>query len=1322
MTPIKSTLARLGCALLVAAGTIANAQTNYPSTVLSQGPLGYWRLNETAVPVFYPTAANSGSLGSSANASYVGSPTRGLAGPFAGTVSAGLDGASQMITNAYSASINPSTFSMEFWVKPAQVPFTSASVAYVAANVHIGSPRAGWYLGQDSGATFGNGSAFTFRMFNQNGTTPSISLSVPVTNSGAWYHLVISYDGTNAYFYENGVLANSGTPTTYLGNKFVPNGDAGLTIGCRSDKAFLWPGQVAEVAEYSTALTPTQVTNHYAAGTTAPGTYASTVLGDSPLLYFHYTEASDVQVYAANSGSLGTAVKGTYQPGTTPGATGPQPATYSGFESTNTAVTFTANGSAVSLPALNLNTNAVTICGWVQAVGSQNIGAGIFVQDTATTYAGLTIDAVNGGYGLGYVWNDNDANTYNWSPTSDSGLPTLNDSEWAFVALVVEPSQAEIYITSPTIPFSSATNHLTHAAEKFTSTTLIGSDAGYAAYSFNGSIDEVSVFNRSLSAGELYSQYASSVGGVGPKLFVDLATPTLYVGDTMNLTADIGGTPPLAYQWYNGSGAIIGATNKAYVKANAQTTDNGTYYLVVTNNFGTVTTASATVTLTPTYFPIIDTAPVGTTLYPGGTLNLSVVAEGGGLKYQWVKASTPIAGATLATYTFPRVTTTNAGTYSVIVTNNSGAVTSAPVTVNILVPATNSYEAAIVADAPEAWYRLDDAPGSLLLHDTLGRHDGYYTNTSGSLPTLGTSGALASDTNKSVYFDGTSKAYGVVPFSPNLNTEEFAVEAWVRAFTASGTLVPVSSHSGSSKGYGIWTVPAGNWSGEVSQSGNNYYVPSATAGSGVVPGAWTHIVETYSASTGLRVYINGAWDGGSYVDFDRNVDSPLIIGAFGPEPITDMFYGQVDEVAIYTNALTLVQAQNHYSRGRFANPIPPFFTLTPQSNEIASNAATSYTLNGAADGPLPITYQWYHNGVAITSATNTSLTVSASYTNAGSYVLKAVNNNGFTNSAPATLAVLPPTPAYVNITNGLVLHLTFDGDYTDSSGRGNNGTATGYNGGTPSIVAGRLGSGAVQYATHTTTGLPSSDDSSAAVTDSSYVTLGNPADLQFSSNVDFSVSYWVQLPSGYLDGDLPYFCSALNSTYGTGFTFAPGYTNGTWGFSYNGVGANGSPNAVNDGTWHHYIHTVSRTGYAYFLLDGQQIDSRLATTIGDMTSTGGAINIGQDPSGQYPEVGTAMVDDLAVWRRALTLYEAYSVYYAATNANTSFNVPGSVKLNLSTSGTNIVVSWTPGANLGTLLTATNLTGPWVPAGAYTPYFTVTPSASGQKFFRLSLPQ
>ena len=207
-------------------------------------------------------------------------------------------------------------------------------------------------------------------MFNQNSTTASISLSVPVTNAGAWYHLVITYDGTTVKFYENGAVLASGTPTSYLGNKFVPNVDAPLSIGCRSDTGFPWPGQASEVAVYSIALSATQVLNHYNTGNTTPASYISTVQADAPVLYYHFTEPSDVIVTAANSGSLGSSVKGTYQPGTVPGAVGPQPPTFSGFESTNSSVTFNGNGSSISLPALNLNTNTVTICGWVKANGA----------------------------------------------------------------------------------------------------------------------------------------------------------------------------------------------------------------------------------------------------------------------------------------------------------------------------------------------------------------------------------------------------------------------------------------------------------------------------------------------------------------------------------------------------------------------------------------------------------------------------------------------------------------------------------------------------------------------------------------------------------------------------------------------------------------------------------------------------------------------------------------------------------------------------------------------------------------------------------------
>ena len=52
------------------------------------------------------------------------------------------------------------------------------------------------------------------------------------------------------------------------------------------------------------------------------------------------------------------------------------------------------------------------------------------------------------------------------------------------------------------------------------------------------------------------------------------------------------------------------------------------------------------------------------------------------------------------------------------------------------------------------------------------------------------------------------------------------------------------------------------------------------------------------------------------------------------------------------------------------------------------------------------------------------------------------NTGGSTNPPSAKLTVLPiPTTAsQVGLTNNLVLHLPFDSDYNDISGRNNNGT------------------------------------------------------------------------------------------------------------------------------------------------------------------------------------------------------------------------------------------------------------------------------------------
>ena len=71
---------------------------------------------------------------------------------------------------------------------------------------------------------------------------------------------------------------------------------------------------------------------------------------------------------------------GTYGSAATDGVAGPGPATgFPGFESYNTAAEFTYNdaNSFVTLPALNLNTNTVTLSAWIYPIGTPGSYSGL---------------------------------------------------------------------------------------------------------------------------------------------------------------------------------------------------------------------------------------------------------------------------------------------------------------------------------------------------------------------------------------------------------------------------------------------------------------------------------------------------------------------------------------------------------------------------------------------------------------------------------------------------------------------------------------------------------------------------------------------------------------------------------------------------------------------------------------------------------------------------------------------------------------------------------------------------------------------------------
>jgi hypothetical protein len=541
------------------------------------------------------------------------------------------------------------------------------------------------------------------------------------------------------------------------------------------------------------------------------------------------------------------------------------------------------------------------------------------------------------------------------------------------------------------------------------------------------------------------------------------------------------------------------------------------------------------------------------------------------------------------------------------------------------------------------------------------------------------------------------------------------------------TIAAVSSHDSPAAGYFIGTQ-AGDWHGFIGSGGTDFYFGRNTGEAppyapAIAPGQWTHVVISCDASGGgpLHFYFNGTTDGVNYVNFDRNSAAAFLIGACGQGTGTPnrFFNGRVDEVAVYTRPLTAAQIAAHYNAGIFVPNTPPSFITQPLSQSIV--AGSNVTFSASAGGTTPLSYQWLKNGAPISSATNTSLSLSnVYYTASGNYALRATNVAGSATSTVAVLTVIP-YPSFVNATNGLVVHYKFENNYVDSSGRGNTGTPGG-NGSVPSFVPGKIGANALHYFTHTDNAGPNTNGT-ATVTNSAFVTIGTPtvpvADLQFGTSQDFSVSYWVQLPAGYVFGDLPFLCSAPNSYGNFGVTFAPSYQRGGWswflGNTTTGIGLYGPDNTINNGNWHNLVHSFTRTGNGVTYLDGVRVNSTSVVGVGDIDSQLD-FNIGQDGSGLYPEEGSADIDDLGIWRRALTQAEAQGIYLVGQGFGRSFDTFGPVSVSINRAGTDIEVIW----QAGTLLQADTLSGPWTPVGGATaPYYKFTPGA-GNKFFRVQL--
>jgi len=169
----------------------------------------------------------------------------------------------------------------------------------------------------------------------------------------------------------------------------------------------------------------------------------------------------------------------------------------------------------------------------------------------------------------------------------------------------------------------------------------------------------------------------------------------LCLGDDYTLAVTATGTDPLSYQWRKNGADIPGATGSQLVLLDVDTTDSGSYTVLVSNLCGDAVSMAAILNVrTPR---TITSQPVGGTICLGDSLSLSVAVDGTGpISYQWALDGVPIPGATSSTYSVAAVDLADAGNYTVMATNVCGTVTSMPATVVVAEPPT------ITLDSPTA--------------------------------------------------------------------------------------------------------------------------------------------------------------------------------------------------------------------------------------------------------------------------------------------------------------------------------------------------------------------------------------------------------------------------------------------------------------------------------------------------------------------------------------------------------------------------------------------------------------------------------------------
>ncbi len=562
---------------------------------------------------------------------------------------------------------------------------------------------------------------------------------------------------------------------------------------------------------------------------------------------------------------------------------------------------------------------------------------------------------------------------------------------------------------------------------------------------------------NTISPNPATSSFGFTNGAVAIGASSDLATRNAFENQIIHFVVVPAGTAPFTYQWFK-NGVAIPDQNRSDLVVTATSATVGSYTVKVSNDFSTVTSSSANITLstdlTPPHLTTIQ-AVAGSINEVRLTFDESVdpitgVNIGnynlGALAVLSASVSTNGLGVTLQT-----APQQNGQTYTLAITGlKDRAAAGNVLNTNVVFATAASYVDEILADAPVRYWRFEETTGTAVA-TSVARLDSASASSATLVngPKLGVPGLVSNLIGSTaIQFIASTGSRLTVPNGSDLNAVAgpWAKKSFQFWFNASSVPAPDTTglaaataalweQGAASRNISVylWRDPANpnpdeaalvfNALNNVAADGvgSPYGPPGGNAvfdQSTIKTGQTYHVVAVFDGdNTGLNgnliLYVNGVEVGriggvGQIYNHTGDIQIGHGNGLIHTGENGDLgpFDGVIDELSLYNTALSAERVSELYQIG---NTVPPAFVRIDTANSDLSDRITlagqPVHLEVATTGNGPFTYQWYRNGSILPGETNSALTFTAAAANAGNYTVTIDNAFSSVTSNPVRVTV-----------------------------------------------------------------------------------------------------------------------------------------------------------------------------------------------------------------------------------------------------------------------------------------------------------------------------